>query len=224
MSNINFQSIEENFPVAGQDNDTQTFRDNFDSIKTALNVARDEITDLENRTGGLSTTETVSPLPDGNITPGSDFNKRLVSRAVMLNNRERILNGGEYRTSIDVSGTRGIDLEGGSYQIFRFQFNENIPFLNLPGSPDQIDDINNLGRIVVEMYASGSSETPRLITFITSGTGASNYKLQGFPAKTIIGNHHLELMSTTDPVLIEVWSHGSGTIFVRYIGQFTDPI
>lgn len=219
MSNINFGIIEEDFPVAGQDNDTQTFRDNFSAIKIGLNVARDEIQDLENRTGGLATSDTVN-----GTTLGSDFNKRLVTRAVMLNNRERVLNAGEFRASLDITGTRSIDLENGSYQIFRFQFNESIPFYNFPGSPDQIDDVNNLGRMIVEMYASGSSESPRLITFITSGTGASRYKLQGFPEKTVIGTHHLELTSTTDPVLIEVWSHGSGTIFVRYLGQFTDPV
>ncbi len=46
-SAINYAAINENFPVAGQDNDTQTFRDNFDSIKTALSTAKTEITDLQ---------------------------------------------------------------------------------------------------------------------------------------------------------------------------------
>ena len=46
-SNINYASINENFPVAGQDNDTQVFRDNFDTIKTSLRYAYEEITDLQ---------------------------------------------------------------------------------------------------------------------------------------------------------------------------------
>ena len=37
-STINYLGINENFPVAGQDNDTQVFRDNFDTIKQALVV------------------------------------------------------------------------------------------------------------------------------------------------------------------------------------------
>jgi hypothetical protein len=40
-------TIDENFPVAGQDNDSQGFRDNFNIIKTALSVAKEEISDLQ---------------------------------------------------------------------------------------------------------------------------------------------------------------------------------
>ena len=43
---INYLSINENFPVAGQDNDTQVFRDNSDTIKTSLRNAKDELTDI----------------------------------------------------------------------------------------------------------------------------------------------------------------------------------
>ena len=45
---INFAAINENFPVAGQDNDTQVFRDNFDTIKTNFSAAKTEIEDLQN--------------------------------------------------------------------------------------------------------------------------------------------------------------------------------
>ena len=48
MSNIIHATIDENFPIAGQDNSSQGFRTNFDLIKSALEVAKDEITDLEN--------------------------------------------------------------------------------------------------------------------------------------------------------------------------------
>lgn len=48
MSNIVSTSINENYPVAGQDNSSQGFRDNFQAIKTALTVAKTEISALEN--------------------------------------------------------------------------------------------------------------------------------------------------------------------------------
>jgi len=38
-SNINFSSIDETFPIAGKDNDSQGFRDNFQSIKNSLEAA-----------------------------------------------------------------------------------------------------------------------------------------------------------------------------------------
>lgn len=39
--------IDVDYPKAGQNNDTQGFRDNFSNIKNALNVADDEITSLQ---------------------------------------------------------------------------------------------------------------------------------------------------------------------------------
>jgi hypothetical protein len=45
-SSINTTSIDETFPIAGQDNDSQGFRDNFNNIKNNFGVARDEISAL----------------------------------------------------------------------------------------------------------------------------------------------------------------------------------
>ena len=36
-SNINANNIDGTFPIAGQDNDSQGFRDNFTNVKTNLN-------------------------------------------------------------------------------------------------------------------------------------------------------------------------------------------
>lgn len=49
-SEINFETIDGNFPVAGVDNDTQGFRDNFSIIKNSLGTAKTEISDLQNNT------------------------------------------------------------------------------------------------------------------------------------------------------------------------------
>lgn len=49
MSNIVITSIDENYPVAGQDNPSKGFRDNFQAIKTGLSVAKQEITSLESK-------------------------------------------------------------------------------------------------------------------------------------------------------------------------------
>lgn len=47
-SAIVYTTINENFPAAGQDNDSQGFRDNFARIKTGLGTAQSEITYLNN--------------------------------------------------------------------------------------------------------------------------------------------------------------------------------
>ena len=48
-SNINPNDIDATYPIAGQDNDSQGFRDNFTNIKTNFQYAEDEITDLQNK-------------------------------------------------------------------------------------------------------------------------------------------------------------------------------
>lgn len=48
-SNINPNNIDTTYPVAGQDNDSQGFRDNFTNIKTNFQYAEDEISDLQNK-------------------------------------------------------------------------------------------------------------------------------------------------------------------------------
>ena len=47
-SEIDPNSIDPNFPLADQNNDSQGFRDNFAAIQTALSVANVEITNLQN--------------------------------------------------------------------------------------------------------------------------------------------------------------------------------
>ena len=48
-SSINPNNIDGTYPVAGQDNDSQGFRDNFTNIKTNFGYAEDEITDLQSK-------------------------------------------------------------------------------------------------------------------------------------------------------------------------------
>ena len=53
-SNINTANIDADYPVAGQDNDSQGFRDNFTNIKTALGTAKSEITTLQSESPKLN--------------------------------------------------------------------------------------------------------------------------------------------------------------------------
>lgn len=49
MSQINTNGIDVNYPIPGQNNPSQGFRDNFSQIRTNLNTASTEITDLQNK-------------------------------------------------------------------------------------------------------------------------------------------------------------------------------
>jgi len=48
-SNINPSNINGSYPVAGQDNDSQGFRDNFTNIRNNLTYTKSEIEDLQNK-------------------------------------------------------------------------------------------------------------------------------------------------------------------------------
>ena len=191
-SNINYTSINENFPVAGQDNDTQVFRDNFDTIKTSLRSASTEITDLQDNVVRKDT--------------DNDLNLNIVTKAVFQNTREQKFDGS------NVTATTTIDYENGPYQIFRVGANINMQFLNLPGDPNIVPVETTpigFGKIRLELYSDGSS---RNVTFITSG-GTVIKKDSSFPGV-------LTLTSADNPVFIDVWRHSSDVIFMQYLGTF----
>lgn len=193
MSNINYLGINENFPVAGEDNDTQVFRDNFDTIKNSLQIAKDEITDLENNAARL------------NID--NDFNRTKITRAVMQDNFEARFDGGLITAPLTV------DYENGSYQIFRFGADTIIEFQNFP---DDLTTPPSIGKVTLELYGDG---TARTLTFNTSG-GTVLKKNATFPVPFVVTSQELAA-GGGNPVIIEVWRHKSDRIFLNYVGQFT---
>ena len=191
-SNINYLSINENFPVAGQDNDTQVFRDNFDTIKTSLRSASTEITDLQDNVVRKDT--------------DNDLALNVITKAIFQNTREQKFDGS------NVTTTTSIDYENGPYQIFRVGANINMEFVNLPGDPTIVPAESTpigIGKIRLELYSDGSSRT---VTFLTSG-GTVIKKDSSFPGV-------LTLTSADDPVFIDVWRHSSDVIFMQYLGTF----
>ena len=194
---INYLSINENFPVAGQDNDTQVFRDNADTIKTSLRNAKDELTDIL----------TNAAFKDEE----NNFELNNITNAVLINNRIGKFGGG----AITASPTT-IDYKNGDYQIYRVGGNLSIDFLNFPGDPVFSSEVTpiGMGKVTLELYSDGSSRT---VNFITSG--GTVIKSKDFPGYAS-GSPVLTLTSATDPVIIEVFRHSADVIYMRYIGEF----
>ena len=88
-SNINSNDIDANYPVAGQDNDSQGFRDNFNTIKTSLATAKTEITSLQDNTAKTNTS--------------NDFNGNNIQEANLISTTEQT-----YPTG-NLSGSTNID-------------------------------------------------------------------------------------------------------------------
>lgn len=68
-SQINYSSIDASYPIAGQDNNSQGFRDNFSYIKNGLSTAANEISSLQ--------THTAKTNDDNN------FNNNTIEEAVL---------------------------------------------------------------------------------------------------------------------------------------------
>jgi len=68
MSNINPYNIDGTYPVAGQDNDSQGFRDNFTNIRNNFSYAASEIGDLQSKA------ITTSALTGGTLNNNLGYN------------------------------------------------------------------------------------------------------------------------------------------------------
>lgn len=199
MSNINFQGINEQFPVAGQDNDTQVFRDNFDTIKQSLRVAKDEITDLQEN----------SARTDKN----TDYNLNKIQNVILENVRDQRWDYGNIEVNLAF-----VDFSYGPYQILKVPAGSaedpfQIEFLNFPGDPTV--ENKGVGKITLELYSDDNN--PKSVKFITSGT--TIIRKNNFPAMPPNNSGDL-IVSPLGPTFIEVWRWDEPTIYVKYVGLF----
>lgn len=190
-SNINYASINENFPVAGQDNDTQVFRDNFDTIKNSLAAAKSEVTDLMNNSA--------------KVTADNDFDNNKIANVVLQNPKGLKYDTGVWNpVSPATEVTVNLDYDNGVYQVARVGADATVSVAGLSDT--------EYTKLVVEIYSTGSTEYS--ITLDAGGGGSVIKKSSTFPVGGI------KVDSSVDPVIIEVWKHTSNVIYVNYIGKF----
>ena len=195
---INFAAINENFPVAGQDNDTQVFRDNFDTIKTNFSAAKTEITDLQDN----------AARTDGD----NDFLYNIVGSVTL---QDAYLRKKDYGAAI-VAGTQDISFKQAMYHVVKFGANTSLSFSEFPVGAVDAAGLGQIGKATLELYGNGSSPGGEVdgwtVTFVTSGSTV--IKKLGFPAT-------LKLLSATNPKIIEVWQHSATVIFLNYLGEYS---
>ena len=189
---INFAAINENFPVAGQDNDTQVFRDNFDTIKTNFSTAKTEITDLQDNVART----------DGD----NDFLYNVIGSVTL---QDAYLRKKDYGAAI-VAGTQDVSFKQAMYHVIKVGANTSLSFSEFPTGAVDATGLGQIGKATLELYGDGTS---RNITFTT--TGGTVIKKINFPVGT------LTVTSATNPVIIEVWQHSSTVIWMNYLGLFS---
>ena len=194
-SNIVADTIDDTYPVAGQDNNSQGFRDNFNIIKTNFTAAKSEIETLQNNTAKTNA---------DNV-----FFENTLSRYVK--NQE---------TSSHVDGLSGVsssaDLSFAGAHYFTVKAQDDIT-LTLTGWPTN----NAYGEMFIQVYGDGVSN--RTITFAgTYSSGiASTLRVD---ASTEFGGAAAITTNTvtTRSHVVKAFTYDNGaTVFLQYLGTFS---
>lgn len=162
-SAINPNNIDGTYPVAGQDNNSQGFRDNFTNTKTNFQYAANEITDLQTNvllkaalTGTtLDNDMGGSPLSNANIYDFSAVTAILGT----------------------LSGTVTIDYTAGHYQTVTTGGSITLAFTNFPAA-------GNFGIVRVQITVTNTAYTVTLPAAVSVNTA----NLQGYSSSVITFN------------------------------------
>ena len=155
-SQINPNDIDGSYPVAGQDNNSQGFRDNFTNTKTNFTYAAGEITDLQNNVL-LKSALTGTTLDN-------DMNGGLLYGALIQDfSATRVAIG-------TVSGSQTVNYASGHYQTLTTSGSVTLAFSNFPTTGTQ-------GWIIVRVTVASTAHTLTLPAAV--GTGASAASVLG---------------------------------------------
>ena len=147
-SQINPNNIDGTYPVAGQPNNTQGFRDNFTNIKTNFSTAKAEITDLENN--GVFKAALSGTVLDNNMSDNLIY-------AVKLND----LSYTALQQTI-TAGSITLDYSAAQYQTVVPSANVSFGFSNWPAS-------GSAGEMFVDITITNTAYTVQLPGAVSLG-------------------------------------------------------
>lgn len=159
-SQINPNNIDGQYPVAGQPNNTQGFRDNFTNIKTNFQTAATEITDLENK--GVFKAALTGTTLDNNMADNLIYAVKLQDVSYT------------YVQQTATAGAIPIDYAAGQYQLVAPTANVSLSFSNWPASGSE-------GVVYVDVVVTNTAYTVTLPAAVSVGTSG----IQGYAANVI---------------------------------------
>jgi hypothetical protein len=152
MSNVNPNNINGAYPVAGVDNDSQGFRDNFTNIKNNFTYTAAELSDLQSKA-------IVKSALTG-TTLNNNMAGTLLSSAQIQDFRETEYDNGIISTNVTLDHTRG------HYQKVQTNGSITLAFANFPAA-------GTVGRIRLKLNVTNSAHTVILPASVTIATGAT---------------------------------------------------
>jgi hypothetical protein len=160
-SNINPNNIDGTYPIAGQDNNSQGFRDNFTNTKLNFTAAATEITALQDNA------ILKAPLtPGGTLT--NNLNGALLYDATMQDFAATRVDLGS------VSGTCTINYASGHYQTVTISSGITLAFTNFPAATASISSRQGFLTLAVTATAGNTMTLPAAV-----GAGASAASILG---------------------------------------------
>lgn len=160
-NDINTSGIDTTYPVPGQDNDSQGFRDNFSNIKQALDDSKGAIQTLE----GTSATGLTADATLGI----NNFNDKLISKAIL---RDTALSAPSAET---ISGETNVDYQSGHYRrlILTTVAPDNNVVTITNWSPSE-----SMGHMTLEVLNNSSNVGDEKTLTFTSTSGNIRYSNQ----------------------------------------------
>ena len=195
-SAINYSPIDTTYPVAGKDNDSQGFRDNFTAIKNGLQTASTEISKLQSNTLLAADLTSPTPTPVVNNLQGS----------TLSNGKYKQFNGTYYPAGAwSSTGTPlAIDINNGPLQKVLLGGNIVLQFVNWPAA-------GNYAKVIV-MLTNADSLTTKTPTFSTELGGT---------IRPEASNPSLAVGTTGRVKIVEAWTVDKGTnVFLRFLGDY----
>ena len=150
-SSINSNNIDGTYPIAGQDNDSQGFRDNFTNVKTNFTNAKAEIEDLQSKVVLKSALSGTSLDNSGGGALLSDFQVKDMSET-------RLAKG-------TTSGTVTLNYAEGSYQTVTTSGSISVAFSNFSAS-------GTLSKVRLEVTIASVAHTVTLPSSVTIGANS----------------------------------------------------
>ena len=193
-SAINPNNIDGAYPVAGQDNNSQGFRDNFTNTSTNFQFAANEISDLQSKA--------VLKQALIGTTIDNDMLGSPLSNALLSNMSEAVVALGT------ISGSTTINYTLGSYQTLTTNGAVSLAFANLPAA-------GAAASVVIQITVSNLAHT---VTFPAS-VSVNNRGIQGLNTAT----NTVTFVATGVYNFEFTTSNGGTTIIVNEINKALQP-
>ncbi len=191
-NDINTGGINALYPLAGQDNDSQGFRDNFSNIKTAIDSAKNAI----------STIEGTAPSKQAD----NDFNDNTISKVILQDS------GLAAPSAETLAGETNVDFTAGHYR--RLICTTEKPSTNTVVVQNW-GPANALSHMTLEVRSNNTSQK-----FLNFSTPSGNI-LTDSTNLNLTSDFDMTDGNNTTKHIFELWSPDQGAnIFIYYKGKF----